>query len=128
MRTSNHRLRHGLAFASVLCAFAVPGATAAVMEPPIPSGEPQGQSRGDQSVTSNPGSLPTPDAYLQQTGSSGTVTSQPVVLESPSPAVSDGFDWGDAGIGAGAMLALAAIAAGTALALGFNPRRSPRAA
>jgi hypothetical protein len=30
----------------------------------------------------------------------------------------DGFDWGDAGIGATAMLALTAIAAGTALATG----------
>jgi hypothetical protein len=35
-----------------------------------------------------------------------------------------GFDWGDAGIGAGAGLAIMAIGAGSALALGRRPRRS----
>ena len=45
-------------------------------------------------------------------------------------ATSDGFDWGDAGIGATAMLALAGIAAGAGLFLGRRPRRShtPRSA
>jgi hypothetical protein len=34
-----------------------------------------------------------------------------------------GFDWGDAGIGATGVLALAAIGAGAAFALGHMPRR-----
>jgi hypothetical protein len=33
-----------------------------------------------------------------------------------------GFDWGDAGIGASGMLALAAIGAGAAIATGHRPR------
>jgi hypothetical protein len=33
-----------------------------------------------------------------------------------------GFDWGDAGIGASGLLALAAIGAGAALATGHRPR------
>jgi hypothetical protein len=40
---------------------------------------------------------------------------------------SDGFDWGDAGIGAAATFALAAFASGAALALGGKPRLRRRA-
>jgi hypothetical protein len=45
----------------------------------------------------------------------------------PPPAeptvATDGFDWGDAGIGAAAMLAVGAIGAGAALATGRVPRQ-----
>jgi hypothetical protein len=41
----------------------------------------------------------------------------------PAPVVSDGFDWGDAGIGATAILALAAIGAGATVAIGHRPGR-----
>jgi hypothetical protein len=40
-----------------------------------------------------------------------------------STASGDGFDWGDAGIGAAATLALAAIAGGTAVVTRHRPRR-----
>ena len=49
----------------------------------------------------------------------------PSLIEVPSspashlrPASVDGFDWADAGLGAGAMVGLTAMAAGAALALG----------
>ena len=41
----------------------------------------------------------------------------------PAPVASDGFDWGDAGIGAASMFAVLAIAAGTTVAVGHRPRR-----
>jgi hypothetical protein len=37
-----------------------------------------------------------------------------------------GFDWGDAGIGATAVLALLAIGAGAAIATGHRPGRNPQ--
>ena len=45
-------------------------------------------------------------------------------VESPAAAPSGGFDWGDATIGAAAMLAITAIAAGGAVEL--SRRRRPR--
>ena len=39
----------------------------------------------------------------------------------PAPAA-DGFDWGDAGIGAAGTFAVVAIAAGAAVAAGHRPR------
>ena len=41
------------------------------------------------------------------------------------PSVSDGFDWGDAKIGAAAMLALLSVAGGTLLLVGRSRRRAP---
>lgn len=42
---------------------------------------------------------------------------------SPATVSGDGFDWGDAGIGATAVLALTAIAAGTLVMLRHRPSR-----
>jgi hypothetical protein len=54
----------------------------------------------------------------------GTLASLPVVARSAA-----GFHWGDAGIGAAGMLALAIVALGVALALGSRRHRSlPRTA
>jgi hypothetical protein len=50
---------------------------------------------------------------------------EPFVYE--PQAASDGFDWGDAGIGAAAVLALGAIGAGAAIASG-RIQRQPAAA
>jgi hypothetical protein len=44
-----------------------------------------------------------------------------------STASGDGFDWGDAGIGAAGMLAVGAIAAGAAVAAAHRPGRQPAA-
>jgi hypothetical protein len=42
-----------------------------------------------------------------------------------APSVSDGFEWGDAGIGAAVMLALVGMASGTLLLFGRNRQRTP---
>jgi hypothetical protein len=42
-----------------------------------------------------------------------------------APSVSDGFEWGDAGIGAAVMLALVGVASGTLLLVGRNRQRTP---
>ena len=44
-------------------------------------------------------------------------------LEPAGPVASDGFDWGDAGIGAAGVFAVLAIAAGATVAVGHRPRR-----
>jgi hypothetical protein len=57
-----------------------------------------------------------------QPGRAATVQPQQPVLEVPS----NGFNWGDAGIGAAGMLALIALVAGTLL-IGSHRRRGPLA-
>jgi hypothetical protein len=64
------------------------------------------------------------EEYLPGTsqGQSEPGTPEPAPAPTPSATV-DGFDWGDAGIGASAVLALGAIATGTLVATGHGPRR-----
>jgi hypothetical protein len=57
-----------------------------------------------------------------QPGSAPIVQAQQPVLQAPS----NGFSWGDAGIGAAGMLALIALVAGT-LMIGSHRRRGPLA-
>jgi hypothetical protein len=97
MENGNQRLRLGLALATVISAIAVPTASAA------PIGEPLGGTDA-QDYTAVPVSWPAPS---------------PEAASVPG----DGFDWGDAGIGAGGMLALTAIAGGVVLALGSRRSR-----
>jgi hypothetical protein len=96
MRAINHRMRRSLALATAITALAAPAAVAAPAEPEsYPSVDP---------ALLHDTSVPTPP---------------------PATSASDGgFDWGDAGLGAGAMLGLTAMAAGTAVALRHRPRRS----
>jgi hypothetical protein len=94
MRSKNHRLRRGLALATVIGAIAAPTASAARVDP-------GGVDVGYASPYS-------PTSERTQ----------------PAPVVSEGFDWGDAGIGAAAILALAAIGAGTTVAIGYRSGRS----
>ena len=44
----------------------------------------------------------------------------------PTPLASDGFDWGDAGIGAAGVFAVLAIGAGATVAVGHRSRDGPR--
>ena len=93
MSTRNHRVRRGLALATVVGALAAPTASAMPIDPPL-----DGQGGDGFNV---------PNADWQQ----------------PEPApTADGFDWGDAGIGAAGTFALVAIAAGAAVAAGHRPR------
>jgi hypothetical protein len=61
-------------------------------------------------------------------GSNGDSGGQPVPVRVVEVSADPGFDWGDAGIGATGMLALAAIAGGAAIATGHRPgaRQSPQ--
>lgn len=98
MTATKHRLRHGLALAMVVGAFAAPSASAAPAEQFIPVGA------GDQS--------------------SGQPTE---VQTAPAPVVDvsseSGIDWGDAALGATGALAVLTIAAGVAVATRHRPHR-----
>jgi hypothetical protein len=53
------------------------------------------------------------------------VESARVSPERSAPSASDGFEWGDAGIGAAVMLALVGMASGTLLLVGRSRQRTP---
>jgi hypothetical protein len=88
---SNSTLRRGLAVATVVGALAAPAASAAPVEQLVPS-------------TVN-----------------GEPTGQPSPVRVVEVSADNGFDWGDAGIGAGGLLALAAIASGALVAVRHRP-------
>jgi hypothetical protein len=88
---NNSRLRRGLAVATVVSALGVPAASAAPVEKFIPS-----------TTTDEPSGQPAPVRIVQG-------------------GADDGFDWGDAGIGAGGLLALTAIASGAVIAVRHRP-------
>ena len=111
MSTTTHRLRRGLALATVIGALAAPAASAAPIDPAVPG------TSGDTTSESYGGSL----------NSIAPPVSSPEVVAEPSAVADDGFDWGDAGIGAAGMLAVAAIAAGAAVAVAHRPGRQPAA-
>ena len=93
---TKQRLRRGLALATVIGAVAAPAASAYPVDKPLPGTHGDGDKAG---------------AFVAQAG------------PETSTASGDGFDWGDAGIGAAATLALAAIAGGTAVVTRHRPRR-----
>ena len=84
-------LRRGLAVATVVSALAAPAASAAPVEQVIPS-----------TVNGEPSGQPAPVRVVQV-------------------GADNGFDWGDAGIGAGGLLALVAIASGALVAIRHRP-------
>ena len=97
MSMINQRIRRSLVLATVVAALAAPAAWAAPVDP-----------------VAN-GSYPSVDPSLVEGTRAPTST--------PATTSGDGFDWGDAGLGAAAMLGLTAMAAGSALALRHRPRR-----
>lgn len=84
-------LRRGLGIAAVVSALAAPAASAAPIEDVIPS-----------TVNDDPSGQHVPVRIVQA-------------------GADNGFDWGDAGIGAGGLLALAAIASGGLVAVRHRP-------
>ena len=107
MTSKAHRLRRGLALATVIGALAAPSASAAPIDPAVPG------TAGDQ-------------AHGQSNGA-GSRPVGPNTAPEPVAVADDGFDWGDAGIGAAGMLAVGAIAAGAAVAVAHRPGRQPAA-
>lgn len=97
------RLRRVIALATIVGALAAPAAWAATFEERVPSAAGNG---------------------LQGESYSPSAASQPSTTVSESTTVSgDGFSWGDAGIGAATMLALAAIAVGAVVVTGHRSGR-----
>jgi hypothetical protein len=103
-------MRRGLALVVAAGALAAPAASAAPIDPVGSADQPR---ESEQSPT------PSINGVL---GSDGMTTPTPVLAVAPQ-AEADGFDWGDAGIGAAAVLAVGAIGAGAALATGRMPRQ-----
>ena len=95
---SNSMLRRGLAIATVVSALGAPAASAAPIEQMVPS-------------TAN-----------------GEPSGQPAPVRVVQVGADNGFDWGDAGVGAGGLLALAAIASGAAVAIRHRPAAGHTAA
>jgi hypothetical protein len=87
----SNTLRRGLAIATIVSALVAPVASAAPTEQFIPS-----------TVNGEPSGQPAPVRVVQV-------------------GADNGFDWGDAGIGAGGLLALAAIASGALMAIRHRP-------
>jgi len=107
MTNGTQSIRRVLALATIAAALTAPAAWGAPVEQVLPNSTGNGEAQAPDSA---PPSSPAP--YVPSTPSSP-----------PASASGDGFDWGDAGIGAMVMLALAAMAGGT-LVLRHRPRRS----
>jgi hypothetical protein len=115
MRNGTERIRRSVALATAIAALATPTAWAAPAEQILSEnggstmGNAPAQSSEEQSYSSLNSIVPyTPP---------GSPSSAPVST------ASDGFDWGDAGIGASVVLALAAMVGGTGLVLHTRPQR-----
>jgi hypothetical protein len=119
MTPKHHRALHGIAAALIVCALAAPTASAIPAEQFLQDAK--DRSAGSSSVSPPPSSIASSAAreYEKLRAPDGTTVPVRVVTV---PADS-GFDWGDAGIGAGGLLALAAIGAGAAVATGHRPGR-----
>ena len=100
MRT-RHSLRRVIALATIIGALGAPAAFAATFEERVPSSAINDSNAVNVSPDSSPSAAP-----QQSTTVSG-----------------DGFSWGDAGLGAAAMLALASIAAGALVLTGHRSGR-----
>jgi hypothetical protein len=117
-------LRHlrtiqGVAAALSVCAFAAPTASAIPAEQFLQDAN--DRSAGSSSVSPPPSSMASSaarDYEKLRAPDDATVPVRVVTVRADS-----GFDWGDAGIGAGGLFALAAIGAGAAVATGHRPGR-----
>jgi hypothetical protein len=139
MSNGTQRVRRTLTLATALVAFAAPAASAmpetqilsenagstiigndreesysslnSIVPPQSESSAGSSQARGDQE-----------EGYSSVT-SIAPYSPQDVPSSTPVATSSDGFDWGDAGIGATAMLALTAMLVGGAVVLRTRPQR-----
>lgn len=128
MRSRNHRLRRGLALATVVSALAAPTAWAAPIDPvgPVTSEGQQGTSIDQREGSALPHGVDYSSMDQEPYVGSVTALSPPSDFDratEPSTVSGDGFDWGDAGIGAAGVFALAAIAGGAAIATGYRMGR-----
>ena len=109
MRNGTQRIRRTVALATAIAALAAPAAWAAPQQEPIvPNADVPGNAQ-EKSYSSVNSIAP----YTPQSSPSSAPVASP----------GDGFDWGDAGIGATVMLALAAMVGGAALVFRSRPQR-----
>ena len=110
MKNGTQRIRRIVALATAIAALAAPAAWAAPAE---------------QILSENAGSTPgnTQEESYSSVSSIAPYTPQGSPSSAPVSSPGDGFDWGDAGIGATVVLALAAMFGGTALVLRTRPQR-----
>jgi len=119
MNQKYRRALHGMAAAVSVCALAAPAASAATAEQLFQRAE--GQSTRGSSSAPPPSSIAASAAEEYANLRAPDTTSVPVRVVKVR--ADGGFDWGDAGIGASGMLALAAIGAGAAVATGHRRGR-----
>jgi hypothetical protein len=130
MTRKHHRIVSALAVALVGAAIAAPAAFASTSIPDTAALNGFRAAQARDAVNQAPAVQPNPDQIGSGPGSLSahefaTLTQpQPQVVQVES---NPGFDWGDAGIGAGAMFALAMIGLGGALVVSSR-RRQDRAA
>jgi hypothetical protein len=120
MTRKHRRALHGMAAAVSVCALAAPTASAATVEQFLPRAGDESAS-GSSSVPPPASSIAAPAAEEYANLRSPDATSVPVRVVTVR--ADSGFDWGDAGIGASGILALAAIGAGAAVATGHRRGR-----
>jgi hypothetical protein len=119
MTHKHRRALHVMASAVTACALAAPPASAIPAEQFLQDAE--DASAGSTSVPPPPSSIAPSAAEKYDNLRSPDATSVPVRVVKVR--VDGGFDWGDAGIGASGVLALAAIGAGAAVATGHRRGR-----
>ena len=134
-------LRLALTTALVIAAAAWPAGAYAVTDqdvPVAPTAAPQVAASAPQDLrspdaadaglardASPPQDLRSPDARDAHRGAAVAASQSARVAPDPSrPSVSNGFEWGDAGIGAAATVALVSVAGGTLLLIGRRRQRS----
>jgi hypothetical protein len=81
---------------------------------------PMAQANGAEAGQLNTTNLPCTPTCPEDLGAGDTAARVPTIANGEG-----GFDWGDAGIGAGAGLGMAALIAGVAGAVGARRRHSP---
>jgi hypothetical protein len=108
MKRSKHRIGRSLALATVVGALAAPAAMAYPVDKPLPP---------------TPSAEPKDEPYVGSVTALAPPTHAAPLPSTPSDVSGEGFDWGDAGIGATAMLGLTTIAAGSAIVVGRRSRR-----
>ena len=114
MTLRHQRAIQGIAAALSVCALTAPTASAIPTEQFLQDAD--DRSADSSSVPPPPSSIASSAAGEYETLRAPDGATAPVrVVTVPTDA---GFDWGDAGIGAGGILALAAIGAGAAVATG----------
>jgi hypothetical protein len=120
MTPKHRRALHGMAAAISVCALAAPTASAVPAEQFFQDAEDR-SAGGSSSVSPPPSSIASSAAgeYEKLRAPHGTTVPVRVV----QVRADGGFDWGDAGIGATGVLALAAIGAGAAVATGHRRGR-----